>query len=42
MANGGRQPSPFKSRYLKKVVVSTTTGSGTPVVPAGTRNFTEA
>jgi hypothetical protein len=29
-------------RYLKKVVVSTTTGPGIPVDPAVTRNFTEA
>lgn len=36
------KPSSSKGRYLKKVVVSTTTGPGIPVDPAVTRNFTEA
>src|ERR1700704_2532922 len=36
------KPSSSKGRYLKKVVVSTTTGPGIPVDPAATRNFTEA
>ena len=35
------KPSSSKGRYLKKVVVSTTTGPGIPVDPAVTRNFTE-
>ena len=34
--------SSSKGRYLKKVVVSTTTGPGIPVDPAITRNFAEA
>ena len=34
------KPSSSKGRYLKKVVVSTTTGPGIPVDPAVTRNFT--
>ncbi len=33
------KPSSSKGRYLKKVVVSTTTGPGIPVDPAVTRNF---
>ena len=36
------KPSSSKGRYLKKVVVSTTTGPGIPVDPAITRNFAEA
>ena len=36
------KPASSKGRYLKKVVVSTTTGPGIPVDPAVTRNFTEA
>src|SRR5690625_1886340 len=36
------KPSASKGRYLKKVVVSTTTGPGIPVDPSITRNFTEA
>src|SRR4051795_8950122 len=36
------KPSSSKGRYLKKVVVSTTTGPGIPVDPAITRNFSEA
>src|ERR1700710_47701 len=36
------KPSSSKGRYLKKIVVSTTTGPGIPVDPAVTRNFTEA
>ena len=36
------KPSSSKGRYLKKVVVSTTTGPGIPVDPAVTRNFAEA
>src|ERR1700754_1566378 len=36
------KPSSSKGRYLKKVVVSTTTGPGIPVDPAITRNFEEA
>ena len=36
------KPSSSKGRYLKKVVVSTTTGPGIPVDPSVTRNFTEA
>jgi large subunit ribosomal protein L1 len=36
------KPSSSKGRYLKKVVVSTTTGPGIPVDPAVTRNFFEA
>ena len=35
------KPSSSKGRYLKKVVVSTTTGPGIPVDPAVTRNFAE-
>ena len=35
------KPSSSKGRYLKKVVVTTTTGPGIPVDPAVTRNFTE-
>jgi len=36
------KPSSSKGRYLKKVVVSTTTGPGIPVDPAVTRNFADA
>ena len=36
------KPSSSKGRYLKKVVVSTTTGPGIPVDPAVTRHFAEA
>ena len=36
------KPSSSKGRYVKKVVVSTTTGPGIPVDPTVTRNFTEA
>src|SRR3954452_3626909 len=36
------KPAAAKGRYLKKVVVSTTTGPGIPVDPAVTRNFAEA
>ena len=36
------KPSSSKGRYLKKIVVSTTTGPGIPVDPAVTRNFAEA
>ena len=36
------KPSSSKGRYLKKVVVSTTTGPGIPVDPAVARNFAEA
>src|ERR1700710_976258 len=36
------KPSSSKGRYLKKVVITTTTGPGIPVDPAVTRNFTEA
>src|SRR3954467_14172859 len=36
------KPSSSKGRYLKKVVVSTTTGPGIPVDPSVTRNFNEA
>jgi large subunit ribosomal protein L1 len=36
------KPSSSKGRYLKKVVVSTTTGPGIQVDPAVTRNFAEA
>jgi large subunit ribosomal protein L1 len=36
------KPSSSKGRYLKKIVVSTTTGPGIPVDPAITRNFAEA
>ena len=36
------KPSASKGRYLKKVVVSTTTGPGIPVDPSVTRNFAEA
>jgi len=36
------KPSSAKGRYLKKVVVSTTTGPGIQVDPAVTRNFLEA
>ena len=35
------KPSAAKGRYLKKIVVSTTTGPGIPVDPAVTRNFTD-
>src|ERR1700750_2897551 len=35
------KPSAAKGRYLKKVVVSTTTGPGIPVDPSVTRNFAE-
>jgi large subunit ribosomal protein L1 len=35
------KPSSSKGRYLKKVVVSTTTGPGIPVDPAIVRNFIE-
>src|ERR1700710_2453783 len=35
------KPSSSKGRYLKKIVVSTTTGPGIPVDPMVTRNFTE-
>ena len=34
--------SASKGRYLKKIVVSTTTGPGIPVDPAVTRNFSES
>ena len=36
------KPSSSKGRYLKKIVVSTTTGPGIPVDPAVTRIFAEA
>lgn len=36
------KPSSSKGRYLKKIVVSTTTGPGIPVDPAIVRDFTEA
>ncbi|OBJ70945.1 50S ribosomal protein L1 [Mycobacterium sp. 1274756.6] len=36
------KPSASKGRYLKKIVISTTTGPGIPVDPTVTRNFTEA
>ena len=36
------KPSSSKGRYLKKIVVSTTTGPGIPVDPAVTRNVAEA
>ena len=36
------KPSSSKGRYLKKIVVSTTTGPGIPVDPAVTRNFADA
>ncbi|AFN64287.1 50S ribosomal protein L1 [Mycobacteroides abscessus subsp. abscessus] len=36
------KPSSAKGRYLKKVVVSTTTGPGIQVDPGVTRNFLEA
>ena len=36
------KPASSKGRYLKKIVVSTTTGPGIPVDPAITRNFIEA
>src|SRR5687767_4411116 len=36
------KPSSSKGRYLKKIVVSTTTGPGIPVDPSVTRNFAEA
>jgi large subunit ribosomal protein L1 len=36
------KPSSSKGRYLKKIVVSTTTGPGIPVDPSITRNFSEA
>src|ERR1700744_3673174 len=35
------KPSSSKGRYLKKIVVSTTTGPGIPVDPAVTRNINE-
>ena len=35
------KPSSSKGRYLKKIVVSTTTGPGIPVDPSVTRNFAE-
>ena len=35
------KPASSKGRYLKKIVVSTTTGPGIPVDPAITRNFAE-
>src|SRR5882762_3070690 len=35
------KPASSKGRYLKKIVISTTTGPGIPVDPAVTRNFTE-
>ena len=35
------KPSSSKGRYLKKVVVSTTTGPGIPVDPQVTRNFSD-
>jgi large subunit ribosomal protein L1 len=36
------KPSSSKGRYLKKIVVSTTTGPGIHVDPSVTRNFVEA
>ena len=36
------KPSSSKGRYLKKIVVSTTTGPGIPVDPSVTRNFADA
>ena len=36
------KPTTSKGRYLKKVVVSTTTGPGIPVDPSVTRHFAEA
>jgi len=36
------KPASSKGRYLKKIVISTTTGPGIPVDPSVTRNFTEA
>ena len=36
------KPASSKGRYLKKIVISTTTGPGIPVDTAVTRNFTEA
>src|SRR5438552_7086232 len=36
------KPASSKGRYLKKIVISTTTGPGIPVDTAITRNFTEA
>jgi len=35
------KPSSSKGRYLKKIVISTTTGPGIPVDPAITRDFAE-
>jgi large subunit ribosomal protein L1 len=35
------KPSASKGRYLKKIIVSTTTGPGIPVDPSVTRNFSE-
>jgi large subunit ribosomal protein L1 len=36
------KPASSKGRYLKKIVIATTTGPGIPVDPAITRNFAEA
>ena len=36
------KPASSKGRYLKKIVVATTTGPGIPVDPSITRNFAEA
>ena len=36
------KPASSKGRYLKKVVITTTTGPGIPVDPAITRGFAEA
>src|SRR5436305_3851814 len=36
------KPATSKGRYLKKIVVSTTTGPGIPVDPSVTRNFADA
>jgi len=36
------KPASSKGRYLKKVIIATTTGPGIPVDPAITRNFAEA
>src|SRR5882724_5073425 len=36
------KPSSSKGRYLKKIVIATTTGPGIPVDPAVTRNIAEA
>ena len=38
----GPNPASSNGLYLKKIVVSTTTGPGIPVDPAITRNFSEA